>query len=547
MSSSTRRWLLLALVLIAYALRVIGLDRQSLWRDEVDAIYFAVRSFDEVLAMFEPGARNGPLYFLLLRPWFLLAQTSEFALRYPSVVFGTASVPLLWQVAQQLTPGVSKTAPIGPPDLDRPQVTRISANEKRRLGAASGSVPRHDAAPLIAAALLAISPYMVWYGQEGKMYATVTFLALLASWLWLRGMGRGGWRTWLAYWLTVTVAMYVHLLMVLILPVHLLWFWIAWPLSRRRWRGYALALAGLTLPYLPMAWWHWEFLTRPEQLTGFAYTPVIAALRGLVFYHSRGFAPALDLIWLAPLFFLFAAGVLLGMSEIGDRRRADEPVLSPLRRHALLLTWLAAPVVGILLMSLRQPVFTERYVIWIGPAALLLVALGVCVLLQSSGRWARWVGVLLLVYFVVVWGYVNWQQKTLTIKYDLRGAVHYVYQQRDPADLLILQIPHQEWSYRYYSSDFGLAPFAGSDARLGNWAGGPYTNYGEPDAAAQAAVDATLGQLIGGGEVWVMLSEATMWDERHLLERWLDEHGVLEEQVDFAGVQVRRYVLAAGR
>ena len=103
---------------------------------------------------------------------------------------------------------------------------------------------------------------MVWYGQEGKMYATITFLALLSSWFWLRGILRGGWGYWLGYWLTVTAAMYVHLLMVLILPLHLLWFAVAWPASRQRWRGYALALAGLTLPYLPMAIWHWKMLTR---------------------------------------------------------------------------------------------------------------------------------------------------------------------------------------------------------------------------------------------------------------------------------------------
>lgn len=513
-----QRWLLLALVLLAYGLRVIGLDRQSLWRDEVDAIYFAVRNLGDTLAMFTASAQNGPLYFLLLRPWFSLVGTSEFALRYLSVFLGTASVPLLWQVARQLAPEREEPNRTGQMRLD---------------------------SSLIAAALLAISPYMVWYGQEGKMYAAVTFLALLATWCWLRGVLRGGWGYWLGYWLTVTAAIYIHLLMVLLLPVHLLWFLIAWPASRRQWRGYALALAGLTLPYLPMAFWHWEMLTQPEKLTGFAYTPVADALRGLVLYHSRSFIPATDLLWLAPLFFLFIAGLLLGVSAIGDRRSGDAQPLAPGRRYVLLLTWLLVPVAGILLMSLRQPVFTERYVIWIGPAALLFVALGVQVLLTSSGRLAPWFAALLLVYFAAVWGGINWQQQTATIKYDLRGAVQYIHAARDPADLLILQIPHQEWSYRYYTSDFGPAPFLDSDARLGRWAGGPYTNYGEADAVAAAAVDAAMTQMTAdSGEVWVMLSEVAMWDQRGLMVQWLDAHATLAEQRDFAGVQVRRYTLS---
>ena len=141
-------------MLAAYAWRVIGLDRQSLWRDEVDAIYFAVRDLSETLRMFVQAAQNGPLYFLALRPWFAMMGTSEFVLRYPSVLAGVASVPLLWQVARRMLPD-------------------------RRAGGLSIA--------MAAAIFMAFNPYQVWYGQEGKMYATITCLALLATWFWLTG------------------------------------------------------------------------------------------------------------------------------------------------------------------------------------------------------------------------------------------------------------------------------------------------------------------------------------------------------------------------
>ena len=104
MNRSYRRPLLLGLVLAAFALRAFGLDRQSLWRDEVDAIYFAVRNLGETLSMFVQAAQNGPLYFLGLRPWFALMGTWEYVLRFPSAVAGTLSVPLLWQVGRMLLP-----------------------------------------------------------------------------------------------------------------------------------------------------------------------------------------------------------------------------------------------------------------------------------------------------------------------------------------------------------------------------------------------------------------------------------------------------------
>ena len=200
----------------------------------------------------------------------------------------------------------------------------------------------------------------------------------------------------------------------------------------------------------------------------------------------------------------------------------------------------------IFLLSLRQPVFTERYLIWVGPAALLTLALGMRVLARSSGRWGIVLAAVALVYVLGLWGYVNWQQKSTTIKYDLRGAMRYVSSQRTPDDLLILQIPHQEWSYRYYSSEQGNNPFAGSDARLGRWVGGPYTNFGEPDDVANAAVDAHMRSATAGvREVWVLFSEAEMWDARRLMDLWLERHGQRVEQVDFAGVQARRYRLGS--
>jgi uncharacterized membrane protein len=497
----------LALVLGAFALRAFGLDRQSLWRDEVDAILFAVRNLQETLSMFVQAAQNGPLYFLGLRPWFALMGTWEYVLRFPSAVAGTLSVPLLWQVGRLLLP--------------------------QKTGASVA---------LVGALLLAVNPYQVWYGQEGKMYATITCLMLLATWCWLHGILRGGAWPWVGYWLAVTVAMYTHLLMVLVIPVHLAWFFLAFPLSRKRWRPYALALAGLTLPYLPMVWWHWWLLTSPDKLSGFNFTPLPQMLEGLLLNHARGFTGGMQPLWLAPVFFLGGAGLLLGAGQIDGEGQGAQSALAPWRRLALLGTWLLLPIALVFLISLRQPVFTERYVIWIGPAALLAVALGLRVIQANAGRAGPALAALLLVYVLGVWGYANWQQKTLTIKYDLRGAVRYLQAHRTPDELLILQIPHQEWSFRYYSDDFSPNPFDGSDARLGYWMQGPYTNYGEPDAVARAAVDAQMQPYVNGQTtVWIMLSEAAMWDSRRLMDEWLDARGTVVEELDLPGVMVRRY------
>jgi hypothetical protein len=146
------------------------------------------------------------------------------------------------------------------------------------------------------------------------------------------------------------------------------------------------------------------------------------------------------------------------------------------------------------------------------------------------------------------WLYAGWQQMTQPMKYDLRSSVAYIAGRRGapagPGSLLILQIPHMEYSYRYYTSDFGPRPFTDSDTRLARWAPGLWTNNDWPDDAATQLVDEQMRQMTAGAtDVWLLRSEVEMWDQRRLMDAWLYEHGELVDQADFLGVQVRRYRL----
>jgi len=570
---SSRRLLLLLVILAAFAWHLQGLSTQSLWRDEVDAIYFAVRYLPETLSMFVSAGQNGALYFLALRPWFMLVGTSEFALRYPSAIFSILSLPLLWQVVRILLPTQTQQdnlysrawqADIRVPQQSRqnhlhdpyPNGPPLEAFQQNHANNSRTEVPRTKVSsrdvwlgiisdlPLLATLFLAINPYQLWYSQEGKMYSLVTCLALCAGWCWLRGIDSGGWRPWLAYLVAMSLAIYSHLLMILMIPLHMLWFIIAWPRSRYHIGGYLFALAGLTLPYLPMLWWQWDMLMSADRRTGFNFVPLLEMLKSLLTHHAHGFLTPQDSLWLAPLFFLGVAGLGLGLFEIQPTQRSPLSGLSAGRRFAIVISWLIVPVLSIYLLSLRQPIFTERYVIWIAPAVMMLLALGIQLVWQNAGWLGRPLTAVLLLYVLGFWSYYGWQHKIQPIKYDLRSAVTHIYQHRETTELLILQIPHMEYAYRYYSSDQGSNPLLGSDERLGHWAGGLWTNNSWDDEQAQAQVNQQmLGITANVTAVWVMRSEVEMWDRRYLMDSWLDEHGELMEQLNFHGTEVRHYLL----
>ncbi len=510
---------LLGMTILAFAWRLVGLTEQSLWRDEIDVIYLALRPLSETASMFISPAQNGPLYYFFIRLWVSLTGSSEFALRYSSVLFGTLAILLFWQTARRLLPSSGR--------LDWGNV------------------------PLLATLLLAFNPYQVWYSQEGKMYALVMCTALLSCWSWIEAMRLGGRGRWFRYLILTTLSIYTHLMTALLLPLHLVWFMLCWPLNKTRWRGYLATLSGFVLPYVPLVWWQWHYLTSLDYQSGYRFTPFAEVLRILLLDHTRGALVSMNNLWLIPLFFLGLAGVLVGYSEIQTQASINHPSQSvgllPVRgefRMAMIVAWLVVPVLLLHGVSLIKPVFVDRYVIWIASAVAMIVALGLQVMRHSHPRWGTLLAGILLSYTLVLWGWTSWQQTYTPNKTQLRQAITYVNQSRQAGELLILQIPHTHYAYRYYTSDFGDDPFADSDARLHPWTEGLWTHNALSDTDASLAVDQMMQQRTDGFDrAWVVLVESTSWDPRRLMEIWLDTQGELLDRQLFHGIEVRHYQL----
>jgi len=126
-------WLIVALALAA---RLFRADAQSLWYDEGTSAQLAGRTAREIVTA-AAGDIHPPLYYLLLAAWSRLFGHGVVALRALSAILGTA------QVAATLAIG-------------------------RRLGGARLG--------LVAGLLAATSPYLIWYGQEVRMYVLAAAL-----------------------------------------------------------------------------------------------------------------------------------------------------------------------------------------------------------------------------------------------------------------------------------------------------------------------------------------------------------------------------------
>jgi uncharacterized membrane protein len=451
-------------------LRIYHLDYQSLWRDEVDAIRFSLSPLPDLFSNFIRPGWNGPLYFLLLRYWIALTGKSEFAIRFFSLLFGILTVPLVYALGRKLL--------------------------SWQIG-------------IFASILVAFSPYLVWYSQEAKMYALITFSTSLSVYLYLRALDEGGWRFWLGYVVATSFCFYSHLLTALIIPFEIVLFFLLWHRYRVRLRSWLLSIGLLTLPYLPIAIWEIPLFLSAFQ-TGHRFYPLGVILSILFLAFSSGIIGPWGPLPLALFVFLLLAGVFL-------RGKGWEGVF-------VLLLYLFIPILVLYLISLRVPIFTDRYLIFLAPAFYLLLSRG----LSEVGRRSKAVLALCLAALLALNVQSIWVQSNTTIKSDFRAAARFFEERSGPKDLMIFLIPYVRHTFEYYYRDDYP------------WADAPFTNYG----MSEGEVGAILSKMMADYEgVWLLTSEAELWDERGLVKGWLDKNAELVEEAEFVRVALYRYLL----
>jgi 4-amino-4-deoxy-L-arabinose transferase-like glycosyltransferase len=278
--------LLFGITIAAAVLRLIGLGEWSLWVDEVHSLRDALKPLPEFWDA--PNAQYYPLSYLLLHALLPLMPSSlgEGWLRLPFAFFGILSVPLLALVG-------------------RPIVGNRAA--------------------LVAATLLALSPWHIFWSQNVRAYAMVLFFGTLGGGAFFVGLERRSWWLLTLGLLTTLLAGFCHASAFLLLAV----FGVYALITRRRpgalpgrWLPLVVialltVLIVLLLPLLQVA-----HRNKPEssvlhlaQTTAFfVRVPLlIAALGGILWLFDRGERAASFLLsWaVVPLLALAIASVLI--------------------------------------------------------------------------------------------------------------------------------------------------------------------------------------------------------------------------------------------
>jgi len=355
----TPLWGFLALIWLAFGLRLYQLNGQSLWWDELSTVVRTAVPLDEMFANLLTIRNHMPLYFLLMRLWADIGR-SEFIMRYFSLLCGVLCLPLIYQVGR-FTGG-------------------------KRTG-------------LLAALLLAISPFHIWYSQEARMYTFLLFFVLLAHWFLLRTFYYNTLYNWLGYMLAMLIALYTHYMAALILIVHYTFF--AWHYRRLRTHFRHWLVAAGSVGFLFGLWLGYMILTGGFRDAPIGWIPAATWLDPLLTWLAFTVGPSIDpaqaVVFLPLLLLAVGIGVCLGRYGRLPVTHPKAPVEEDIRPYLfarLLLLWLTLPPLLLLLISLELPIpekrsiYMDRYLIITLPAFLLLAAWGFTLLLaQKRGRW----------------------------------------------------------------------------------------------------------------------------------------------------------------
>ncbi|MBI2886147.1 MAG: glycosyltransferase family 39 protein [Chloroflexi bacterium] len=379
-----------SLCLLALLLRLPS-PNQQLEYDEVISILFARQDFGRIVEATAADTMP-PLYYWLLRLWHG-EGSSLFMARYLSTILGVLSLPALYVLGRRL------------------------------LG---------EGTALLGTAILALSPFHVFYSHYTRMYALLALLALLAATFFLAWLQDGGRRSLALATLATGLALYVHPLAFLLVATLDLLFVGSYLLKRaaplQAGVGTLLAAnAALGLGFLP---WLVYLPGQVEKVTRAFWIPTpgpTELVRTAIVFHFHLPLPA---GWLGPAAFLSL--LLVTVTAVELRRRW----LAALGERAGLLALLVlalAPLALIYLVSQVRPIYVERAALAAAAAYYLLLAAALRWLPLRPVAWA--LGALLLLGMLVANVY-QWQYQSFP-RSPLGEVARYLAQEVRPGDMVL--------------------------------------------------------------------------------------------------------------
>jgi uncharacterized membrane protein len=301
-------WGILVLALI---FRLININ-QSIWLDEAAQLLMSQKSLYTII--FErSGDFHPPLSYILYHFWMMVNQ-SEVWLRLMPVIFGVATVFVVYRIAQKLFGN------------------RVA---------------------MISALLFAIAPYHIYYSQEIRMYSMATFFASLSMYYFMSRKNIG-------YVIATSALVYTHYIGFFLLIAQIIY--------KRNFKLIGFILL-IYIPWLPFLWKQLQNGVNADQyLPGWGSLLSLEPFKAIPLTFLKFGIGRIDFenIYV----YLVIAVIVLGFYSF--------LLLKAFSKEARLIWfWLGMPIISVWLISFILPMNQPFRLLFVLPAFYILLAVGI--------------------------------------------------------------------------------------------------------------------------------------------------------------------------
>ena len=372
--------------------------RSSIWFDESYSAYLVRGDFGQIWAETAQDV-HPPLFYFLLKIWSMIFGTSDFAMRFMSVFFGALSIILAFHLL------------------------------KRWFNIKTAT---------IATALLSLSPFLIRYGQEMRMYTLIFAIVIGATYALDLALETKKKRYYIIYAILISLGMWTHYFTALAWIAHLIYITAVKKInifkSSFLWT-YALAV----LSYLP---WIPAFLTQTATvqqgfwIPGVTFSTIPDYISEVTVYKE--FATNVEAWWALLLIVWF---IVFGIIFFKTKKKP-----------MLLVSLVALPPAILVLISMPplSSMFVSRYVTY--SAILLWALVGVLVAVNFKKHLKLAISLLVLSLGIQTVGIVN--VETREPKGYSKEIVTTIRAFADSGEPIVLKDGGlQEYDFSFYSTE----------------------------------------------------------------------------------------------
>lgn len=399
---STKVYLIIVAV-IALVMRLIFVTKAAIWHDEGYSVMLVQHNFVDIIGRtmrdFHP-----PLYYLTLRAWQSIFGDSVLALRGFSVFCGVLTVIVFYLLMRKLF---------------------------------------NEYTARIAAFFVAIGPFAARYSDETRMYAMVALLVTLACYLLVTALeqtsAKKRWKWWLLYAVSIVAALYTQYYSFFIIPTHIAYTW--WKLGgfsrvvhNRYWWGAHLLILALYLP--------WAGVIK-EQVTRVTNGYWIPMPNAETVPHT-----------FSQFMIYSTSSTMIGLEIIGLQLIILLTFYLFIKKHSLrpsllfLVGWIVVPISAVLLLSLKQPVYQDRYFTYCSIAFYGLLAVLVTRLPYFARHHRMQLATVAALSLILVSGFSNVAEQA---RHRMNVVGEYVTSHVTPNDTIISAELYTYFDFSYYN------------------------------------------------------------------------------------------------